>query len=277
MRSVFSVVKGINMEYIYFILLIFLSIDGFYVGWRYVGRMENKRWITFASLSLAALILYSVFRFYPTLEYRLIPLWLSPLTEIIGWTPFATFFFGLAIKKVTTKFLPYEMAFIALMVFIFGIARVNWIFMDNGINPARFRINKDGVCLQSTGYSCGASSAVTFLRHFGIDATEKEMAYLSHTRYGLGVEMCPLAMAVAQKCHGKGLKVDLISTDWETLQKLNMPCIVDVKWNAIIDHVIVVLKTENNKVFIADPLAGRYKLTKEEFLDKWRGSAIVIK
>ncbi|MFA5793610.1 MAG: cysteine peptidase family C39 domain-containing protein [Candidatus Brocadiia bacterium] len=265
------------MEYLYLILLIILSVAGFYIGWRYVGPSKS-RWATAgAAMSEIVILLYLVFRYYPEYEYRLIPLAIYPLAEVVSFIPFAMLFFGFTIRRANTRWLPMELAVIAGLVFIYGLYRVEWLYPGQDIRPASFRVTKDGVCMQSTGYTCGAASAVTLLKWWGIEATEAEMAYLSHTRKRLGIEMVQLTRAVAYKALAKGLTTDIREMSWETLQRLGVPCIVDVKWMPpFIDHVVVVMKVAGDKVTIADPLSGTNYWTKDEFLDKWRGAGIYI-
>ncbi|MBI4712847.1 MAG: hypothetical protein HY762_06070 [Planctomycetes bacterium] len=265
------------MDWIYLILLILLSGAGFFIGWRYVGPSKG-RWATvIAGLSLGVVIVYVIFRFYPAAEYHLIPLFISPFIENVNLIPFAMLFFGTVARKVKGRYLPIELTIVALLVFAYGIMRVSWVFLSIGIDPAEFYLDRNNVCMQSTGFTCGPASAVTLLKCYGIDSTEIEMARLSHTRYRIGVELAPLGRAVALKARTSGLDTDIVNADWPTL-KIITPCIVDVKWQpSYIDHIIVVLKADESGVLVADPLTGRMKYPKQEFLNIWRGSAIVIK
>jgi ABC-type bacteriocin/lantibiotic exporter with double-glycine peptidase domain len=133
-----------------------------------------------------------------------------------------------------------------------------------------------GVCIQSTPYTCGPASAVTLLEYFGIPVTESEMAKMSHTRKWLGTEMVPLARAIAQKASARGLKTNVIPADWQRLKGLNIPCLVDIKYNLLVDHMIVVIKIREDIVTVADPITGIDYWNKDDFLKKWRGSVIVI-
>jgi hypothetical protein len=265
------------MEWIYLTLLILLSVGGFYAGWRYVGPSRSRWAMVAAALSEAVILLYLVFRYYPEYEYRLIPLAVYPLTEVVSFIPFAMLFFGFTIRRAKTRWLPIELAIITGLVFIYGLYRVDWIYPDQKVKPEAFKVTSDGVCLQSTGYTCGAASAVTLLKWWNIEATEVEMAYLSHTRKRLGIEMVQLTRAVAYKASGKGLTTDIRQMSWADIKNLGVPCIVDVKWMPpFIDHVVVVMKASEDKVVIADPLWGTKNWSKDEFLNKWRGAGIYI-
>lgn len=263
------------MNWICFTLMIILSLAGFWIGLRYVGQMRKKWWITIASLSLLVIILYSIFRYYPAWEYYLVPSFLSLPFEIISWIPFAMLFCGIAARRAPTKLLPMEMMTIAMLVFVYSIIRVNWIYLDNGVKPANFCMIRR-VCIQSTPYTCGPASAVTLLGYFGILVTESEMAQASHTRRWLGTEMVPLARAIAERAGPMRLKTNVISADWQRLKELNIPCLVNIKYNLLVDHMIVVIKIREDTVIVADPMTGIDYWNTPEFLKKWRGSVIVI-
>ena len=282
------------MDIICFILLILLSLGSFWVGYWYISRWPGKWRRSLTWLAITSLGGFALLHFNPHWEYHNIPLWLTPFVEIISFIPLVTFYFGVSAGEVRfqpppkprgkgffstsfdPRFLQISLIFLAALIFGYGLARVNWIYLDNGVDPARARVDKNRFCLQSTGYTCGAASAVNLLKYWNIGVTEKEMAHLSRTRYGLGVAMVPLTRAVAQKARTKGLETDIIKADWNTLTELNVPCLVDVKWGPLIDHVIVILKTEKNTVVVIDPLGGQERWTKKQFLDIWHGSAIVI-
>ena len=265
------------MNWIYLLLLILLSLAGFYIGWRYVGRMTSRWWVVIFLTCLGIIIMFAVFRFYPSLEYHLIPSFLGDFVLVVRWAPFIMMFLGISIKKARGEFLPVELTLLALLFFAYAIMRVNWIYQGNDVDPRELRISEDGVCIQSTGYTCAPACAVTLLKHFGIASTEKEMADLSHTGPG-GTEVVAQVRAIARKAKGKGLKVDIITADWDGLKQLPTPFIVDVKWASMIDHVLVVFKVKEDSVSVGDPLSGKINdWDKERFLNSWRGSAIVVR
>lgn len=153
----------------------------------------------------------------------------------------------------------------------------SWTLCGLFINEQKFRIDADGICLQSTGYTCGPASAVTFLKAHGINATEQEMTRLSHANLLLGVDFGFLGRAVEKKTHTAGIVIDVVAADYEFLKKHDEPCIVYVRWHFLVDHVIVVLHEDENKVIFADPLSGRREWSREEFLSRWGGEAIIAR
>ena len=55
-----------------------------------------------------------------------------------------------------------------------------------------------GICLQSTPSTCGAASVATILKHYGVTASERELARDAHS-YAGGTEAWYLARAVRQR------------------------------------------------------------------------------
>jgi ABC-type bacteriocin/lantibiotic exporter with double-glycine peptidase domain len=151
----------------------------------------------------------------------------------------------------------------------------SWIFLPSGVLKTK-PLFVDGVCIQSTKYSCGAAVLVTVLRHWGIPSSEKEMATLSYTTMGSGTKMIRIANALMQKVEPLGLKVGVLRLDWEELGRVKKPCIVDIRSTLFSDHVVVVFDLKDDWVEIGDPSCGRRALSKEDFLEDWRGYGIVL-
>ena len=63
-----------------------------------------------------------------------------------------------------------------------------------------------------------------------------------------------------------GLQSLAVKTNFDRLARdIPVPCIAH--WNQ--EHFVVVHRVTQKHVWIADPAAGRFKLTKEEFLENW--------
>ena len=104
--------------------------------------------------------------------------------------------------------------------------------------PARFSDFRDmwsgKVCLQSTGSSCGPACAATLLRHFGIKATELEIARECFTSAS-GTENWYLARALRRR----GLKVLFLTQ--MPVGGLPAPCIAGVQEGGA-GHFVTVLE-----------------------------------
>jgi hypothetical protein len=110
----------------------------------------------------------------------------------------------------------------------------------------------DGVCLQSTGATCGPASAATLLRALGIDATEAELARESYTSAG-GTENWYLARALRRR----GCAVAFVQRA-PGMANAPVSAIAGVRLNSPTGpgHFIVTLARYGDAYTIADPLTG---------------------
>lgn len=262
------------MEQLNIIWLVILSAAGFWAGYRHAAK-TGKAWMNvIAALCALCIIAIRLLRFYPVAGFHYIPAFMSSFADTVSFFPFAMVIFGLGLKTARTRRLALEIKFAAALIFAYSLLHASWVLCGVFIDDNKFRIDADGVCLQSTGYTCGPASAVTFLKAYGIDATEQEMTRLSHANLLLGVDFGFLGKAVEKKAASAGMTIDVIAADYEFLKKHGKPCIVYVRWHFLVDHVIVVLHADENKVIFADPLDGKREWSRQEFLDRWGGEAI---
>ena len=138
------------------------------------------------------------------------------------------------------------------------------------------KLDPDGVCLQSNGYTCGPAAAVTALRKLGIKAEEGEIAIAARTTPLSGTDTRALCAALKEKWGPKGLECELRPFDsTEDLRGL-YPTIVVFKLSFLLDHFVVVLDMKDDRILIADPLTGLRTLSRQEFTDRWRRLGIVL-
>lgn len=136
---------------------------------------------------------------------------------------------------------------------------------------------EDGVCRQTTGYTCGAASAVTALLLFGIEAEEGQLAIESFTNSTSGVPETLLASTIEKLYGDKGICCQF--RRFESVDQLrgNCPTIATIKFELFVDHYVTVLDVNDSYVTIGDPIKGRVNLAHEEFGNIWRFSGIVVK
>lgn len=118
----------------------------------------------------------------------------------------------------------------------------------------------EGVCLQSTSSTCGPSSAATLLRHFGIPASEQELARECFS-YGAGTENWYIARALRKR----GLNVQYAIVSAQPTE-MPYPSIAGTKIGGPsgVGHFVAILGREGNRYIVGDPLVGRLTLTPEE-------------
>ncbi len=110
---------------------------------------------------------------------------------------------------------------------------------------------------------CGASCLRMIARHYGryysLDVL-REMTYIGKQ----GVSM----LGISDAAERIGFQTLAVKTTYERLQKdIPLPCIAH--WRQ--EHFIVVHKVTDKHAWIADPAAGKFKLTRKQFLASWAG------
>jgi hypothetical protein len=138
-------------------------------------------------------------------------------------------------------------------------------------------VNRDGVCLQTTGYNCGPASAVTALRRLGLAAEEGELAILAHTSPLAGTAPDVLAEAITRRYAAQGFTAEY--RYFETVADLKDAgqVLAVMKYAFMVDHYVAVLEVTRDGVVVGDPLTGQRTYTHAEFRSKWRYAGVVLK
>ena len=114
---------------------------------------------------------------------------------------------------------------------------------------------------QHDAMDCGATCLRMIARYHGrFYSLEylRDLTYLAKD----GVSLMDIA-AGAEKI---GFNTLAAKVDWDRLEK-GLPLPLVVHWRQ--QHFIVVYEVEKNFVHVADPASGKFKITKEDFLDGW--------
>ena len=151
-----------------------------------------------------------------------------------------------------------------------------------------------GMCRQSSDDSCSAASAVMLLRHYGIAATEAEMARLCLTRAGKGTTPLGLFHGLAVKARERSLRPKLIVVGRpDRLRELKGPVIIGVGlragapaevaermegygWSYTARHSVLVegAEADGKWVLVADPTNGRERWPTDDLRYLWDGTAL---
>ncbi len=110
---------------------------------------------------------------------------------------------------------------------------------------------RDDVCLQSTPSSCGAASAASILRKFGVEATERQIARECFTSRS-GTENWYLARMFRKR----GFRIDY-RIDHGFPADLQLPAIAGVLVGGGRGHFIAILEKDGENYVTGDPLVGR--------------------
>jgi len=135
-------------------------------------------------------------------------------------------------------------------------------------------VGPDGVCGQSTGYTCGAAAAAMLLWHHGIEVDEREMAVRCWTNAMTGTDEFCVVRGLRQKLEGTGRVVRLETPSWEQLQARTTPGMATIKWSFFVDHWVLVREVTPQGVVVLDPVRGQVLLPEAEFREVWRGGLV---
>ena len=138
-------------------------------------------------------------------------------------------------------------------------------------------INSDGVCIQTTDYTCGPAAAVTALRHLGLSAEEGRIAILSETSSIAGTPPDMLAEALQDEYGKDGLIAECRTfKNVAELRQTGITLAV-VKFTFLVDHWVAVLQITDSEVIVGDPTGGFMKLSYSDFEQKWRFVGVILK
>ena len=168
-------------------------------------------------------------------------------------------------------------ALMALIVFSLSI----WPLLAPMVDRKQLRllqttVDKDGICLQSTGYTCGPAAAVTALRKLGLAAEEGQIGILSCTSDLEGTPVDMLADGLQNEYRNAGLVVKgRVFKNISELKQAGLTLAV-IKYSFLEDHWVTVLEVTDSEVIIGDPLAGLTRLSYDQFRKRWRFIGIVL-
>jgi hypothetical protein len=247
---------------------------------RWFSRLRSPHWTIGYFVPVVIVFAYALAFRVPTL------LFLPPFTWLLlGIKKFAIFGF------VTTLLLTTPLSrvpqkrkrvmisvLMAVIVFFMGV----WPFVAplvdrKQLSHLQTNVDRNGVCLQSTDYTCGPASAVTALRKLGLPADEGEIAILSCTSFQEGTPIDMLADGLNRKYAANGLTVECRSFHTVAELKRAGVTLAVIKFGFLVDHWVTVMETTDSEVVVGDPLGGLRRISYADFAKKWRFIGIVLK
>jgi hypothetical protein len=134
----------------------------------------------------------------------------------------------------------------------------------------------NGICHQTTGYTCGPAAAVTLLRRMGLPAEEGELGLLSKCSNHTGTDGPLLADAINERYAADRLRAT--SQRIETVDALAtaIPVLTVVNLDMWTDHWVMVMKVTETTVESADPICGHHIEPRTDFERRWRNESITV-
>ena len=259
-------------------LVALLALIGAGIGW-WFSRLAKPFWLLGYLIPLILIIAYGLGNHIPALAVKAPISWLMS-----GRNKFA--FIGLittVILITPLSRLPQRRArFLVVALMLVAVWKLSvWPFLAPAFNRDYLagistKINFQGVCRQSTDYTCGPAAAVTALRKLGLPAEEGEIAILAHTSSAIGTPPDMLAEALQNLYAKSGLEIEYrVFRDLDELKEAGLTLAV-IRYSFMLDHYVTVFEVSEDKVTAGDPLLGLRDYSREEFEEKWRFVGVVL-
>ncbi len=165
---------------------------------------------------------------------------------------------------------------VAASIIFFIIPFISPILARNELENIVTEFSENGICLQSTNYTCGPAAAATALYQLGIKASEGKLAIEAYTTPQNGTSDDLLKKAIEKLYDSYGIVCDYRYFSSVSQLKGNCPVIVVTKFSFLIDHYVTVLNVTDDEVIVGNPSSGKEALTYKEFEKKWRSVGIIV-
>jgi hypothetical protein len=146
------------------------------------------------------------------------------------------------------------------------------LWARSALASTRTLLDRQGVCRQTHGYTCGPASAVTCLGRLGIRAEEGDLAIAARCGPVVGTHGVVLAAALEERFP----KVTARHRFVESPEALRLPAAVEIVMPLIGGHFVAVLAVGEEYVEVGDPLNGASRMPRQEFEKWWTGAAVEI-
>jgi hypothetical protein len=251
---------------------------GVALGW-WFSRLRSPYWTIGFLIPLILVFAYALTFYIPAIIF------VPPFSWIMmGIKKFATLGFVATLVLTTPlsrlpKVRDRIMIAVLMAVVVFSVSI--WPFLApmvdrKQLSRLRTSVDKDGICLQSTAYTCGPAAAVTALRKLRLPAEEGQIAILSCTSDLEGTPADMLADGLQNQFGKAGLMVKCrVFKNISELKGAGLTLAV-VKYSLLEDHWVTVLEVTDSEVIVGDPLAGLTRLSYDQFRKQWRFIGIVL-
>jgi hypothetical protein len=259
--------------------IILVALLGVFLG-KVFSRPRKTYWIAGYLLSISLILFLVITRYSNSLAFVPPFVWITA-----GRVKFVIFSLAVTMGLTTPlSRLPYKFEKVA--IYIVMVVVVVWFSVLPFLVPALIegrlanlttRLDSNGICFQTTDYTCAPAAAVTALGKLGLTADEGEIAILAHTSPVAGTLPGCLQAALQNRYGDKGLRCQYRRFDSIAQLKDAGLTLAVVKSAFLSDHCIAVLEVSDRMITIADPAGGKRLLSHKQFEEIWRFSGIVLK
>lgn len=260
------------------ILALVCALTGVALG-RWFSKLRYPFWVIGYLVPLAVVLTYALAYRFPILMFQPPFSWIAMgIRKFVLFGFVATFVLTTPLSRVPQR--RDRIMIIVLMVVIVLCTSV-WPIVEPLVNRTQLtrlqtRLDSNGICLQSTDYTCGPAAAVTALRKLDFPAEEGQVAILSFTSDSAGTPPDMLAEALQKQYGSAGLRAHCRNfKDLSELRRAGLTLAV-IKYNWLSDHWITVFEVTDSEVVVGDPLLGLVRLSHADFRKRWRFVGIVL-
>lgn len=240
-----------------------------------VTRRRPAVWKSVAVAATCTALFWPLMRWFPDRFLRLLGSDVLMHIEVLGVIPAVLLLFTIAARHAQCFKQRRLSVWLVLMCTIYFVRNGLWMVCPPVPDLGTVNL-QNGVCLQSTNYTCVAASLVTLLRAYGVPATETEMARLSRTEINYGTTDTRAVHALEEKLARRDVEIRYETMDYDRLRQADKPCLVSTKFSYFISHMVPVLEADENRVVLGDPLTGRRTLSVADFKEIWSDRGIYL-
>ena len=258
--------------------VVLIAVFGVFAG-RACSRFRKPYWVLGYILPGVLIAMLGMIRFNNTLYF------VPPFSWIAaGRVRYVVLSLAVSMGlTVPLSRLPYK--FEKLIVCFLMAGFVTWFSVLPFLVPAlikdrltnlQTKFDKNGVCRQTTDYTCGPAAAVTALGKLGLTANEGELAVLSYSSPVTGTLPACLSSALQDRYSAEGLSCRYRRFDSIAQLKNAGITLALVREAFFMDHCLAVLEVSDDAVTVADPVTGMRLMPYEQFEKIWRFCGIVL-
>lgn len=252
---------------VYYIATAGVSVAAFGAG--YALARKGKRYaLAAAGVALGLVVAKALLHWKPVWEAALFP-WPAYIYFQGYWLyPAALVFFGLAVPQLPVRWNRALVAGVAACVFAYSLRAGSWMIFPPDDRSTR-RAGPDHHCRQSTMYTCAPAACVSLLSHWGIDATEGEMARLCLTRRH-GTTVFNIYRGLVLKFEDKPFDIRVMNLTPGEFRELAVPAVVVDAGHC------VVLRPDDGGAVILNPLADSPRRAGAETVRRYLAMPAVV-
>jgi len=258
--------------------VILIAVFGVVVG-RVFSSFRKPYWVLGHILPGVLIAMLAMVRFNSDLYF------VSPFSWIaVGRIRYVVLSLAVAMGlTVPLSRLPYKIEKLIVCLLMAGF--VSWFSVLPFLMPAlvkdhlsnlQTKFDENGVCRQTTDYTCGPAAAVTALRQLGLRGHEGELAVLSYSSPVTGTLPSCLSAALQDRYGAEGLICRYRHFDSIAQLKNAGITLALVREAFLMNHCLAVLEVTDEAVTVADPVTGTRLMPYEQFEKIWRFSGIVL-